>query len=115
MELFTFAQLKNVAELKHNPGFLLLLDAIQARIDTLSNELTLAKSEDESKLLAQWRAMRDIFCILRGTPEEFAMQLMENSPEHPDIIREFNPPTNTIPPAYIERLQQEFIKRGGKL
>ncbi len=77
--MLSLQEVESVAALKYETGFIILLDAIQAQIDTLADELSNVQSgTDEAHMLGRWRALRLVYGLLKGTPEEFAMRVDED-------------------------------------
>lgn len=65
-------QLKAVAELVYHPGYIALLDFIQADIDNLADKM--AETSDARELLSitrRWQARREHLYILKTCPEQF--------------------------------------------
>lgn len=61
-----------IAHLADNQGFKLLLDAIQADMDTVLDEVEEAKTdEEERRKLTLWKAYRKVLSRLRELPESF--------------------------------------------
>ena len=71
----SFAQLKQVAELVYNPGYMLLIDSLQAHLDDISQELLAAEPSHEAKILAKWRAASEYLSIMKNGPENIALDL----------------------------------------
>ena len=66
-------QLKAIAELIYHPGYIALLDFLQADIDTLADRM--AEAVEEKELIAltrRWQARRDHLYILKTHPAQFA-------------------------------------------
>lgn len=75
-KILTPQQQQLVAQLKDDPGYLTLLDSIQAQIDDVADELENASSAElEQRKLNLWRAMRKILSTLRFVPEQIAQDL----------------------------------------
>ena len=70
-----------LAELTQHPGFALLCEVVQADIDDLSNSLaTATTTEQETRKLNEWRALRSLYGILQSMPmwaEEQVLALSE--------------------------------------
>lgn len=75
--------LKLISALKYDPGYLLLCDLLQAKLDDLTDELANpGLSDDQAKVkLRYWQAFRDILHSLRVSPQNFANVLEDESPE----------------------------------
>lgn len=72
--------IKLLAGLQYEPGFIVLLDYLQAKLDTLTDELAnpdLTPEEGASKL-RYWQAFREILHSIRTTPKSFEEVLREN-------------------------------------
>lgn len=109
----SYEEAKSIAELKYHGGFRLLLDALQAHIDDISNDLASATPDKESGILGQWRASRDIYTILKLHPEQYAIQLLELNPD--PINSQIDGQQLPLPIAEEKQLQLDFIKAGGKI
>lgn len=83
--------LKLLGGLKYDPGYLLLLDLLQAKLDTLTEELgdrTLS-SDQAANLLRYWQAFRDFLNTLKTAPVNFFQQAEEETPaEEPHPLSE---------------------------
>lgn len=113
MANITYYEAKSIAELKYHSGYRLLLDALQAHIDDISNELATSSPDKEISLLGQWRASRDIFAILRQYPESYAEQLLELDPDPIEPQIGIQPKGLSVDEE--KQLQANFIKAGGKI
>lgn len=84
------AALKLIGSLKFDPGYLLLLDALQADLDNLTDELgnpSLPAEQAQSKL-RHWQAFREILQYLRTTPGNYLAQAQEELKDEPPAIEE---------------------------
>lgn len=96
-----------IASLRQDPAFLLLLDKIQARVDDLADELAYAETKhSETKLLAEWRAMRRILHELKTGPEEIGKALEEKRNEEKERLASINSVTNQKIRNVVNKLQQ---------
>ncbi len=79
--------IREIAGLKYHPGFLLLLDQLQARFDDLSEDLAEpALSTDEAhNKLRYWQAFREILNTLKTTPANYLIQL-EGEPKEEEPV-----------------------------
>ncbi len=93
---FSYFELKQVSALKGHPGFILLIDALKATLDDLTDKL---RTEDNPNLLSKWRAFSDIYYCLAQTPEQFALDVLEaeETPEHQNKL----PMRNSVPHVEI--------------
>ncbi len=88
-----------VAGLQYNPGYLLLLDWIQAQFDSLTDDLG-DRGESGEKALAKlqyWRAFRDLLHTLKVQPANFAGSQTEE---------EKKPEETTVSPNVWLKMQQ---------
>lgn len=114
MPNLSFQQYEHVAALHYDPGFALLLDAIQAQVDHAASKLHEADAHEELSLLARWRALREILATLRTTPEEFALilaQEREIQEEDMPFNQHFIQPRLPIPADSMEKLRVVFENR----
>lgn len=114
MAQLTLQQIEQIAALEYDPGFILLLDALQAQIDDVAVRLDEAGADEESQLLALWRAMRQIFATLKRTPEEFGFQLSEKreiGEQNLGINQHFVPERTSLPPQVLATLKAEYDRR----
>lgn len=73
-------QKQSVVELKYMQGWPLLLDALQARIDTVSDRLATELDGPRAlRILAMWQALREVAMVLKWTPENLAEDLEEEA------------------------------------
>ena len=113
----SFNEIKQIAELRNIPGYSLLLDAIQARIDDLSNQLTTAKPDEENQILAKWRATREIFTDLKTIPETFGLEILsiQETKQHaegetiPEIVQ--TPHIPELNPQLIAHLKEMYDRK----
>jgi hypothetical protein len=77
------SQLKLIASLRFEPGYLLLLDWLQAQQDNLTDSLGAPGDTPDQSLakLQYWRAHRDILHTLRVQPQNFAAALVDENPD----------------------------------
>lgn len=73
-----------IAALKDNFGFQLLLESIQAEIDTMGDQMELLTTEGAAKILPRWQSMRVILKVLKSRPHEMAAQLERRDDEEAD-------------------------------
>lgn len=77
-----------VATLRENAAFKLLLEAVEAEIDTLATKLQFASSKFEQKsTLAMWKALRLLHTILKTTPEQCVEMVNEGVKGEDDVLR----------------------------
>lgn len=108
MEKLTSEQQESIAELKHHEGFNLLLDAIQAEIDTVSDLLQHSKSyEMDAHHLHTWRSLRRVKQVLTEYPEFFHTQLEEDRKAMEEITSEQIPNIS----AALRAFKEEFDKK----
>lgn len=69
-------QMRILGSLTHDPGFLLLLDILQAKHDDLVAELAEIKGDDFVAMgkLKYFQAFREVFDTLKVAPQNFADQ-----------------------------------------
>ncbi len=80
----TKEQREAVVELAHMPGWPILLDALQARIDYIGDELGRAMVPDLIlRLQSKWQALREVAHILRSTPVLLLNELKEEAKDAP--------------------------------
>lgn len=85
---------QTIAALTSHPGYKLLLEAIQAEIDYLQDELQESDSETTDKrLVDKWRALRKTLIILKFKPQEIAEDLDQ---EKEEIEQMFGGPKSDI-------------------
>lgn len=96
-------EMKQIAELKGHPGYILLMEAMQAELDTLSDELLASEPQKEGQILGKWRAFKDIFTRLKTVPEEYALELSIEAPTPGDPDNIF---TRVAPRPKIEWTQE---------
>lgn len=69
LDRLTLEEQQALADLAESYAFNLLLDAIQADIDDLADEIASARSdEEERRAVSEWRAMRQILFRLKSIP-----------------------------------------------
>jgi hypothetical protein len=78
-----------LGSLKYDPGHLLLIDILQARLDDITDELADAPGPEK---LPYWRAFREIFTIVRDSPLKFAQAVGEFT----EIEERENPAENPL-------------------
>jgi len=83
-------QKQAVVELKYTPGWPLLLDALQARIDWTADRLDAEEDGPKAlRILAKWQALREVAALLKWTPEALAEDLEEEArAKEPDGVTE---------------------------
>jgi len=76
--MLTTEEMELVASLAESRAFTLVLENLQAEIDTEADRMDSADTNEESlRRLAMWKAMRRILAILRGTPQLMSATLAE--------------------------------------
>ena len=80
----TVAQMRLIAALPADPGFILLLDSLQADLDDIGDYM--AREVDDPKLLAlahRWQALKNVLDALKNRPENVREELSgtEETPE----------------------------------
>lgn len=94
----TEEQMRLIALLPSDPGFVLLLDSIQADLDDLADQMEV--EQDDRKLAGmtrEWQAMRKVLGALKSRPEMIRKE-WEESEHYPEELR-LPPPVRTPPPA----------------
>ena len=66
----TYDEAQLLSTLSTDPAYLLLLDKLQAIIDSLTDKLHLATAQDTANILPVWKALRTVYIELRNTPQE---------------------------------------------
>ena len=61
---------KLLAGLVNDPAYMLLLEKLQAIIDTLTDRLHTATQEQIVEIIPVWKALRTVFIELKNTPQE---------------------------------------------
>lgn len=112
----TLEQTEQIAALTYDPGYILLMDALQAQIDDLANRLDEAHGSDEQHLLGRWRAMRQTRNILTAMPQEIALRIEEEKAardmsEGVSIGSRYTPRRVPMTPQALELLKQEYDRR----
>jgi hypothetical protein len=65
-----------MAELRDNPGYVLILENVQAFVDDLGDLLESAPDDKQDlRRLNHWRTARQMLSILRHTPEQFHQEM----------------------------------------
>lgn len=110
-------QLESIASLSYDPGFILLLDAIQAQIDDVTVVLHEAPVGMETQILARWRALREIYATLKTMPEELALRVNDEraSRELTEGLTIGSGPVLTrrnISPERVEAFKRAFHEAG---
>jgi len=73
-------QKQSIVELKYCQGWPHLLDALQARIDTVADRLAVETDGPKAlRILALWQALREVAMILKWTPDALAEDLEEEA------------------------------------
>lgn len=121
--MLSFQELKQIAELVYHPGYVLMIDAVQAYVDDLASELRNCDPSRETQCLAKWRVASEILNILRTNPEKIALEVRaENQLQEeilgPQLEEQYNTyvPTNLAPEqvnalkAAYERKMKEIKK-----
>ena len=71
-------QKQSVVELTYMPGWPLILDALQARIDWVADRLAAETDGPKAlRILAKWQALREEAAVLKLTPDALAEDLAE--------------------------------------
>lgn len=94
----TEEQMRLIALLPSDPGFLLLLDSLQADLDDLSDRME--TEQDDRKLAGmtrEWQAMRKVLGALKTRPEMIRKE-WEESDHYPEELRPPPPPKVAPPP-----------------
>ncbi len=69
----TYLEYQQIAALKNDPGYQLLLTYLKAEIDNYADVLADGCTAiEEQKILGRWRGMRQVYATLAETPEKFA-------------------------------------------
>jgi hypothetical protein len=102
--MLTPEELVQVAALKNDTAFVLLLDAVQAGADDLLDLIEESESSDKTNiLLGHWRGLRSVLRVLRTEPNRIAgyiealtEQGVITEPEETDMITSYK----RQPPEY---------------
>ncbi len=115
--VLSFQQLKQVAELVYNPGYILLMDSLQAHLDDISHALLAAEPAQEPKLLARWRAASEYLALLKNNPENIALELktqqeLQESILGPQLPERFvTQNTSSLSPEQIRILREAYERK----
>jgi hypothetical protein len=84
MQNLTPDEVKLVANLAQDRGFIILLTALQADMDDLSDSIhSAATDEEERRAVSRWRAYRDLISALQSIPAWASNRLTTISEEVP--------------------------------
>ncbi len=108
MNQLSFLELKQVASLKNNPGYLILMDALLAELDSLTDQLRLSNPGDTPQILAKWRVYTEIYQKLLTIPEEFVLEVANFEQ---DEIRQREMPQRVIDPVQKVEFTQEALDK----
>lgn len=84
---------KLLAGLVNDPAYMLLLEKLQAIIDSLTDRMHGASQEQLLEIIPVWKALRTVFIELKNTPQEVVNWLeqlrvqSEYSPELPQYAK----------------------------
>ena len=109
--MLTQDEIELVATLKTSAAFKLLLESIEAEIDTLAYKLENCVSKyEETFILSLWRASRKIYSILRSTPEHFDSLVREMEKSEVDEIQKVNIANYQAMLDWSDRLQKTHLE-----
>lgn len=116
MSQLSIAQLEQVAALHYDPGFILLLDLLQATVDDLSEQLHGAEPAREAQILGKWRACREFLALMKTTPEEIGLRIEQERAakellEGPALYSTYQPHRGAMSDEHKAALHAEYKRR----
>lgn len=96
-------ELQLVSYLKHEPGYILLCDHLQALVDDMADDMSEGHPPSDILLqkLAEWKSARYILTILKTYPESLARELKDRRGENKDA----QPSELTMDEGYLTRMR----------
>lgn len=78
--------LRSIGALKYDPGYNLLLDRLQAKLDGITNDLANPELTTDQRLntLAYWQSFREILNDLRVLPVNFFANFEQENSDDPE-------------------------------
>lgn len=103
------SEIEAIAGLKDQFGYKMLLDRVQAEIDTLHHEILEPGSKINQEMILFWRALNRILIILRTTPEYMDKELKQLK-----TVYEYSQEKNQleqVPKEYLETLLRTYEQK----
>lgn len=83
--MLTITEMEQIARLTQEPGYHLLLDALQAQVDDIAEELDKSNGgKEELRLLSLWKAARRTLAVLKYHPQYLFDELYRQNIDLPD-------------------------------
>ncbi len=102
-------EIRHLAELKDHPGYTLLIDRVQAELDTLQQEFLVPGTPVNTEMVLYWRGLSRILAIFKVIPDQMQQEfkILRDNMQF-NAVQEH---LETAPQEYLERLLDIYQKK----